>query len=151
MLFRSDRTLDRDRGDKGWNRDLDDGDLDYLSSSTESQDLDPDLDPDSNPDSYKEDSDDGEGTPRTNSNRDRAYSTYNSARSARNFKRRARERKRREELLIYHTEMAEIQLTKFTEPFLSLAHTLILRDMRSPPSSQRYSIVCSYLFSHISS
>ena len=69
----------------------------------------------------------------------RMYSISNvRARTARSFKRRARERRRRDRYLAEESEKAEIELTKFTEPLLSLAHTLILRDMRAPPSNTRW-------------
>lgn len=67
-------------------------------------------------------------TQRTNNSR---------ARVARSFKRRARERKRREMYIAHHSAIAETQLTRFTEPLLSLAHTLILRDMRLVPTATR--------------
>ena len=63
--------------------------------------------------------------------------TNSRARVARSFKRRARERKRREMYIAHHSAIAETQLTRFTEPLLSLAHTLILRDMRLVPTATR--------------
>ena len=49
-------------------------------------------------------------------------------------RRRERRERKRQIFLKRKSEQAEIQLAKYAEPFLSLAHTLILRDMRSPPS-----------------
>ena len=56
-------------------------------------------------------------------------------RNAREKRREKRRKDRKREAFFRHqSEQAEIQLAKFAEPFLSLAHTLILRDMRCPLS-----------------
>lgn len=133
--------VDRDRdgngdgdGDSEWDGEVDDDDRDgegeqstddYLSSSSDSE---------SHSGSGAEDILSGHTAESTQ----RTQHTNNSrARAARSFKRRARERKRREMYMAHHSAIAETQLTRFTEPLLSLAHTLILRDMRAVPTATR--------------
>ena len=132
VLCPSDGDGDRDRDrDRGWDGEVDEDDRevadestdDYLSSSSDSESH-----------SGAEDILSGHTaesalhSQRTNNSR---------AQGARSFKRRARERKRREMYMAHHSAIAETQLTRFTEPLLSLAHTLILRDMRAVPTATR--------------
>lgn len=133
-----DRDGDRD-GDSEWDGKVDEDDRDgegggqstddYLSSSSDSE---------SHSGSGAEDILSGHTAESTQ----RTQHTNNSrARAARSFKRRARERKRRELYMAHHSAIAETQLTRFTEPLLSLAHTLILRDMRAVPTATRCACV----------
>jgi hypothetical protein len=145
--------VDRDRdgngdGDSEWDGEVDESDRDgergqstddYLSSSSDSE---------SHSGSGAEDILSG----RTADSTQRTQHTNNSrARAARSFKRRARERKRREMYMAHHSAIAETQLTRFTEPLLSLAHTLILRDMRAVPTATRCVCVCVCLTSSLPS
>ena len=139
-------TSDGDR-DGEWDGEIDEEDLDrevggqstddYLSSSSESESH-----------SGAEDTLSGHTAERTQ----HTQRTSNSrARVARSFKKRARERKRREMYMAHHSAIAETQLTRFTEPLLSLAHTLILRDMRAVPTTTRCPFLCVYTSSFLPS
>lgn len=140
LMCSNDVGRDRDGngdGDSEWDGEVDESDRDgeggqstddYLSSSSDSE---------SHSGSGAEDILSGHTAESTQ----RTQHTNNSrARAARSFKRRARERKRREMYMAHHSAIAETQLTRFTEPLLSLAHTLILRDMRAVPTVMRWGV-----------